>query len=160
MRLPRIFVVAAAFCLPVALTAEVSFNRDIRPILSDKCFRCHGPDANAREADLRLDLEGWAKQDLGGYAAIVPGDPDKSELIWRITEEFEEEVMPPPEVHKPVTAREVELLTQWIKDGASYDVHWSFKPVEKPEIPEVGNAAWCRNEIDYFILSKLDEVGL
>jgi hypothetical protein len=143
-----------------ALLGEVDFNRDIRPILSDKCFRCHGPDAEAREADLRLDLEDRAKGDLGGYSAIVPGDPDDSELIYRVTEDYEDEVMPPPKINKPVTPDEIAKLREWISEGAPYDTHWAFKPVEKQPIPELSNPEWCRNEIDYFILSQLEEAGL
>jgi hypothetical protein len=160
MNFGRLFLIIASVGIHGALVGEVDFNRDIRPILSNKCFRCHGPDENAREADLRLDLEDWAKGDLGGYSAIVPGDSEDSEMIYRITQEDPEEIMPPPKIHKPVTPEEVNKLRQWIDEGAPYDVHWSFKPVVKQIVPEVSNSDWCRNEIDFFILNRLEKEGI
>ena len=156
---PLVLIITITF-FHCALLGKVDFNRDIRPILSDKCFRCHGPDANAREADLRLDLEDYAKADLGGYSAIAPGDPEDSELIYRISEEDPDEVMPPTKIHKPVTTEEVDKLREWIADGAHYDTHWAFKPVREEAIPEVSNPDWCRNEIDFFILSRLEKEGM
>ncbi|RUL82086.1 c-type cytochrome domain-containing protein, partial [Tautonia sociabilis] len=104
------------------------YNRDIRPILSENCFACHGPDSAARKADLRLDHRDDALADRGGYATIVPGDPDASELIYRVESEDELEVMPPPSSHKSLTAEQKATLRRWIAAGAEYEPHWSFIP--------------------------------
>ncbi|MEX2579521.1 MAG: PSD1 and planctomycete cytochrome C domain-containing protein [Verrucomicrobiales bacterium] len=125
-------ILAAVGLVPVLLSAvdeEISFNRDIRPILSDKCFACHGPDPNTREADLRLDM----RDDALAMEAIVPGDLKASELYWRITSDDEIEIMPPPETHKQLTESERELLTRWIEKGAEYEAHWAYLPVERPD---------------------------
>lgn len=110
----------------------VEFNRDIRPILSDKCYACHGPDKEAREADLRLDTEEGSQADLDGHQAIVPGNPDKSALILRINSDDEDLVMPPPSSHLSLKNKEKELLRQWIKEGAKWQGHWSFQPISRP----------------------------
>src|SRR6187431_38792 len=106
------------------------FNRDIRPILSDKCFRCHGPDENERKGGLnglRLDSAEGAREDLGGGAfAIVPGKPEKSELIARVTSSDDEEVMPPRKTGKSLSEQEIDVLKRWITGGASYAQHWSY----------------------------------
>jgi len=130
-------------------TGTLSFNRDIRPILSDKCFFCHGPDEAERKAGLRLDLRAEAID--GG--AIVPGEVKESELYWRITSTDRSEVMPPPETHKSLTPREVETLVRWIEEGAEYENHWAWQPVERPEAPESGPAA-----IDHFVDRALAEL--
>jgi len=137
--------------LPSAMAAEpMLFNRDIRPILSEKCFFCHGPDANHREADLRLDLEAEAKTD-----AIVSGHADQSELISRILSDDSDAVMPPPESGKSLTADEINVLRRWVDEGAAYEAHWSFAAPERPELPEVGDDRWGRNPIDRFVLARL-----
>lgn len=133
---------------------EISFDRDIRPILSDKCFHCHGPDEKHRSADLRLDTLEGATRDLGGYAAIVPGDLEASELVYRITTDDPDEVMPTPKSHLKLTEKEKQLLKEWVKSGAEYEGHWSFEPVEKPEVPE------GEHPVDFFIQQKLREAGL
>lgn len=137
---------------------EVSYNYDIRPILSDKCFACHGPDKNKQEAGLRLDIEANAKAPLretkGAYA-IVPGSPEKSELIKRITSTDPSYLMPTPASHLGVLNKdEITLLTRWIKQGAKYEKHWSFVSPQKAPLPEIKEEKWARNEIDYFIASK------
>lgn len=137
---------------------EIRFNRDIRPILSNNCFYCHGPDEKTQEADLRLDSFEAATRDLGGYAAIVPGKPDESELIFRI--EDHEDPMPPKKSKKVVTKEQLALLRKWIEQGAEYESHWSFMPVEKRDPPEVKNASWSKNEIDRFILARLEAKGI
>ncbi|HUG19142.1 MAG TPA: c-type cytochrome domain-containing protein, partial [Planctomycetaceae bacterium] len=104
----------------VLSAGEIEFNRDIRPILSDKCFACHGPDHNKRQAELRLDKRDDAVRDRDGHFAIAPGKTDMSELIARITSEDEFTVMPPPETGKPLTEKEIETLTKWIAEGAEY----------------------------------------
>ncbi|MFO0897218.1 MAG: c-type cytochrome domain-containing protein [Pirellulales bacterium] len=139
----------------------VDFNRDIRPILSNKCFRCHGPDEAERkggENGLRFDTaNGWL-EDLRGYAAVVPGKPDESELIARIKADDADSVMPPPSLGKPLTPREVELLEQWVADGAKYSRHWSYvKPAA--ELPEVKAADWARGPLDLFVLARLNVKG-
>lgn len=120
----------------VARAARVDFNRDIRPILSDTCFRCHGPDAGSRKAGLRLDQREAALAPLkSGATALVPGDPGRSALIQRLQSADPEEVMPPPEAHKPLTAAQVGLFRQWIEEGAAYAAHWAFIPPVRPPIP-------------------------
>lgn len=136
----------------------VSFGRDIRPILSDRCFTCHGPDDNARMADLRLDIRDSAIAERDGVTAIVPGHPDKSELLLRVSSDDPHVRMPPPETRKPAfTDEEVEAFRRWIAAGAEYENHWSFVPPKRPEVPAVTDAEWCRNPIDRFILHRLEQ---
>ena len=141
---------------------EIRFNRDIRPILSDKCWACHGPDVKARQADLRLDAEESAKAVRDGHAAIVPGDVAKSELVRRIRSTDADEVMPPPKHPKQLTAAEKSLLEQWIKQGAKYEGHWAFVPMQKPEPPRVSAESERRvvNNIDRFVLHEIEQHGL
>ena len=138
----------------------VSFNRDIRPILSNYCFRCHGPDEKERKADLRLDVKSGALADLGGHAAIVPGKPEESALISRIAAADPKERMPPRKIGKKVTAEEIDLLTRWIKQGAPYARHWSYEKPSRPALPTVKNATWPKTPIDYFLLARLEREGL
>lgn len=138
----------------------VSFNHDIRPIMSDTCFQCHGPDKNSREADLRLDSIEGATRDLGGYAAIVPGDPDESELVWRILTDDDSDRMPPVEHPRSLTDREKELFRKWVEQGAEYEAHWAFIPPERRELPDERDPNWERNPIDAFVFSELKERGL
>ncbi|MDA0349621.1 MAG: DUF1553 domain-containing protein [Verrucomicrobia bacterium] len=141
--------------------AEVDFNQDILPVLSDNCFKCHGPDENTREADLRLDIKEGAFGDLGGgFYPIVPGKPDESEMIWHINAEDEDDLMPPPDSGLSLTEREKQLIEQWIEEGAEWKKHWSFEAVKRPDLPKVNYSKWPQNEIDYFILAKLEEGGL
>ncbi len=143
---------------------EISYNRDVRPILSDKCFACHGPDANKRKAGLRLDLESGALAELPenkGHFAIVSGNPEKSELIKRIESVDPKVVMPAPESNLPrLTAEEVDIVRKWIKNGAKYEKHWAFVPPLKSELPEVRKEQWVKNEIDNFVLQKIEDSGL
>jgi hypothetical protein len=139
----------------------ISFNRDIRPILSDKCFTCHGPDRNTLEAGLRLDVaESGAGFDGAHAFAIVPGDAEASELIDRVYSEKSRVVMPPPEVKNPLTDEEKALLVRWIEAGAVYEPHWSFAAIEKPLPPRVTGDTWSRNVIDRFVYAKLAERGI
>ncbi|WP_206352071.1 PSD1 and planctomycete cytochrome C domain-containing protein [Tautonia rosea] len=138
----------------------VDFNRDIRPILSNKCLFCHGPDEAERKAGLRLDVRDDALDASKGYAAILPGNPDESELIYRVESEDALEVMPPPSVGNPVTPEEAELLRRWVEQGAEYAVHWSYAPPKRPDLPEVSDPSWPRNSIDHFILNRLHAEGL
>ncbi len=140
---------------------KLVFNRDIRPILADKCFKCHGPDAKQRKGKLRLDDERAAKGPAAsGSAAIVPGKLDESELYERITAQDADEKMPPPDSGKSLSAAEIGQLKKWIEEGAVYEGHWAFMPPVRPAMPAVKNWAWCRNPIDFFIIAKLEAVGL
>lgn len=134
---------------------QVSYNFHIRPILSDKCFACHGPDANKREADLRLDTEAGAfaaLKESPGKFALVSGNLEKSEVFHRITSTDPGEMMPPPESNLSLTEEEVTLIKRWIEQGAKYEPHWAFLKVKKPEVPKVD---WGTNEIDAFTLRKM-----
>ena len=143
--------------LPLSAGAAVDFNRDIRPILSDKCFHCHGPDEETREADLRLDTFEGATEGGEFDLPVIPGKPDESEVIARVLETDPDDVMPPPETHKKVSAEEVALLRQWITEGAKYDDPWTYKdPVSHPA-PEVSTKDWPVNFVDFFILSRLEK---
>jgi hypothetical protein len=145
-------------------TVLIDFNRDIRPILSDKCWSCHGPDATAKKIKLRLDDEASAKANLGGSSdqrfAVVPNHPEQSELIKRITSEDQYERMPPASAGKTLTAREIELLRAWIQQGAPWARHWAFVVPQRPALPGVKNTAWPRNALDYFVLAQLEAKGL
>ncbi len=149
-----------AFFTSVTARAEVDFNRQIRPILSDRCFHCHGPDAKNQKSDLRFDSEENALADLGGYFAIVPGDLEKSELHHRINTDDPDDVMPPPDSNRSLSKKEIALLDGWIRQGAPFDKHWAFKVPARPSLPKISQPDWPRNEIDHFILHRLDENGL
>jgi len=137
--------------------AVIEFNRDIRPILSDKCFACHGPDSGTREAGLRLDTEAGAMAN----DVVKPGDAAASELIKRIVAADPDEVMPPPESHKQLTAPEKRLLADWIDAGAQWQAHWAFIAPVRPDVPRVEGAGdWARNPIDHFTLAKQRERGM
>ena len=147
---------AASFFAPFHGQDPVDFDLDIRPLLVDRCFACHGPDASTRAADLRLDERAAAIEDRGSYAAIVPGDADSSELIARITSEFEFEQMPPPEAHKePFQPHEIELIRRWIDDGATWSKHWAFEAPVKDPLPVDGE-----HPVDAFVLARLRAQGL
>lgn len=143
-----------------AAAQTVDFNRDVRPILSNNCFACHGPDEKVRKAELRLDTREGAIADLGGHAAIVPGKTDSSELIKRVVSTERGEVMPPVKTGKKLTANEVEILKRWVKEGANYSKHWAYVAPVRPELPAVKNTAWPKNAIDRFILARLEKEGL
>ena len=145
---------------PVSADA-IDFNRDIRPLLSDRCFACHGPDEEDRQAGLRLDDDAAAKAELGsGLTAIVPGNVAASELLARITSSDPDVVMPPPEVGKPISPAESELLARWIAAGAEYRDHWAFERVERPAVPEVADQHWPLTPVDRFIRARLEDEGL
>ncbi len=138
----------------------VSFNRDIRPILSDNCFACHGPDKNQRKADLRLDTEEEALADRGGYAAIVPGKPDESELYRRISAADAKQRMPPAKFGKKLSQPQIELMRRWIEQGARWQKHWSLLAATRPALPRLKNPSWPENAIDHFVLARLEQEGL
>lgn len=143
------------------LPALVDYNFHVRPILSDRCFACHGFDENAREADLRLDEAEAAYRLLdNGRQVISPGKVKNSEFWHRIHSEDPEQIMPPPESNLTLTAYEKELLSKWIEQGAEYKDLWSFTSPIKPEVPKISKETWANNEIDHFILEKLEGTGL
>ncbi len=146
------------FASIVHAAEPLNFNRDIRPILSSKCFSCHGPDGQDRDADYRLDTKEGAFADLGGYAAIVPGNPDESELIYRITTDDASELMPPPKHKNPLTEEEKKLLNRWIEEGAAFAGHWAYEPIARPELPQV--EAGSEHAIDHFIGATLHKEQL
>ncbi len=136
---------------------DIQFNRDVRPIFSDKCFACHGPDGNARQTDLRLDNEAGAVADLGGIRAIVPGDLEASVLFHRVSTDDPDERMPPVDEGPALTPREVDVLRRWIEQGAPWQPHWSLSPPRRPSLPNVNDVAWVRGEIDHFVLARLEQ---
>ncbi|HYT91262.1 MAG TPA: DUF1549 domain-containing protein, partial [Gemmataceae bacterium] len=138
----------------------VEFNRDVRPILSDACFQCHGPDKANRKAGLRLDTETGAFADLGGYRAIAPGKPADSEVLRRVLASDDSKRMPPAATGRKLTAAEVDRLRRWIEQGAKWQKHWSLLPPRRPELPPVKDTHWPRNPIDHFILARLEREGL
>lgn len=135
---------------------SVEYNRDIRPILSENCFACHGPDSASRKADLRLDQREAAIT----AGALAPGDTEGSELLHRIASSDPDEVMPPPRTTKKLTSVQKETLARWIKQGAKYQPHWSLIPPKRPTLPSVKDSSWVRNPIDQWILARLESIGL
>ncbi len=149
--------------LAPAVAEPVDFNRDIKPILSNRCYFCHGPDPEERQGGidgLRLDTREGALEDLGGHAAIVPGDAAASMLIERITSAEEGVIMPPLDSGHKLTPGEIKLLRQWIEQGAPYAEHWSYVPPVRPELPHVKRADWPRTPVDHFILARLEQQEL
>lgn len=161
----RFFVLVVLLTLPAAWTVgtdrrcqadqPIDFGRDVRPILSDKCFYCHGPDAGARQADLRLDR----RDDAISAGAIVAGEPAESEIVARIMSHDPDYVMPPPQTGKTVSAAERQILRRWIEQGGTYAQHWAFTPPKHPQPPPV-TSSWERNPIDSFVLRELKQRGL
>src|SRR5262245_18922356 len=162
----------AAGCLGLALTGAariaavaqsaspappISFNRDIRPILANNCFACHGPDEKQRETKFHFDTEEGAFLEAG---VIVRGNAAYSMLVQRITNPDPAERMPPPESGHALTDRQIALLRRWIEEGAKWDTHWAYTAPKRPDLPAVADAAWVRNPIDRFILARLEREGL
>jgi len=161
LRLPIAYTLLAAIASPLAAASDPpSFTRDIKPLLSNRCFNCHGPDAETREGGddepLRLDTFEGATADLGDRAAIVPGKLDASELIARITSTDASDVMPPPDSGATLTPAEIDLLSRWVAAGAEYEPHWAYVPPVRPTVPTVKNTTWPKNDIDRFILARLE----
>src|SRR5947208_859520 len=155
------FPIVALFAVPAAGRGQpVDFNREVRQILSNNCFACHGPDEKVRKADLRLDTKEGALADRDGAPAIVPGKPDASELVKRVSSTDRSEMMPPPKTGKKLSKTEIDTLTRWVKEGAPYARHWAYVPPVRPELPAVKNAAWPKNPIDRFVLARLEKEGL
>ena len=143
-----------------AAEPALSFNRDIRPILSANCFACHGLDAKQRKADLRLDVADGAFAERDGHAAVKPRDLAGSEVWRRVTSDDPDVVMPPPATKRKLTDEQKQTIRLWIEQGAAYQQHWAFEVPVQPAIPDVANPAWARNELDRFILARLDREGL
>ena len=142
--------------ISVVVAADVvDFQRDVRPVLADKCFQCHGPDEENREGKLRLDVVSTAQQ-----SALAPGQPDDSDFIARITTDDPEIRMPPPDSGSNLSKAEVELLRRWIEQGADYQTHWAFVAPIRPPIPQVSNQSWVRNGIDAFVMRRLEREKL
>ena len=158
-------IIALGPLLVFATVAEavekVRFNRDVRPILSGNCFFCHGPDEKKREGHRRLDTREGALAENDGVRAVVPGQPDASELLARVLSHDKDELMPPPKSKKPpLTAAQIATLRQWIAEGAEYEGHWAFLPLSDAPPPAVKGKAWVKNGIDNFILAKLESENL
>src|SRR5688572_28119638 len=142
--------IAITLLLAAALPAEVRFNRDIRPIMADTCFRCHGPDKNTRMAGMRLDIRDEAlKPTASGAVPIVPGDPEKSAIVQRVFAPAPR-TMPPAHIHKDLTAAQKQTIRQWVAEGAKYEGHWAYQPVQRPALAS----------IDAFIQERLAREGL
>ena len=158
------FVLLVICASASAWSAEqaVDFNREVRPLLSDRCYGCHGPDANkGRKAGLRLDEpEGAMKKLKSGEIAVVPGDVEKSAMVHRMLSTDPEEIMPPPELHRPLSAAEKDVLTRWIKQGAKYDQHWAFVSPRAHPTPPIAEPTWAKDPLDAFIAEKAANLGL
>jgi len=154
-------VAAIAICTQFSPAADLSFSQHVRPILADNCFKCHGHDQQQRKGKFRLDVpESAMKPGKSGHVPIVPGKPDESELVKRITASNPEDRMPPVDSNKRLTAEQIETLKQWVAQGARYEAHWSFIPPVRPDVPQVTNRDWTRTPIDRFILARLEKEGI
>lgn len=162
--LPAVLIVSFAtlFGSPSLQAAPaLGYNRDVRPILSDACFQCHGPDEKERKGGLRLDVRDEAiKPAKSGARAVVPGKTAESELLARVQSTDSEEVMPPPKSHKKISAAQIAILKQWIEEGAPYELHWAFVPLKPVAVPAIKQAARVRNPVDAFVLHSLERTGL
>lgn len=158
----RLTVIFWLGMLTASLRADtLDYGKDIQPLLAEHCYACHGPDENTREAGLRFDERDSATAELNsGRRAIVPGQPDRSEMIRRLVSSDPDEQMPPPEFRKRPSDEAKAALREWVRNGAEYTQHWAFTPVRKPTLPQVKQAHWPRNEIDHFILSALESRGM
>ena len=166
MRKPHLallpFLVSATF----AAEESVQFNRDIRPIVAENCFHCHGPDPGTRKAGLRLDTEAGffaARVDKQGKEeppTIIKGKADQSTLYQRMLSTDEDEIMPPPETHKKLKPAEIALVRRWIEQGAPWQPHWSLVAPQKASLPKTSDDSWTKNPIDQFVRAKLDAAGL
>ncbi|MEO7652986.1 MAG: DUF1553 domain-containing protein [Bryobacteraceae bacterium] len=146
--------------LPLSASGDaVVFNRDVRPIFSDKCYTCHGPDKANRKTNLRFDVEADAMANLGKHFAIVPGDPSRSEMIRRVTTDNKALRMPPVYTGVKLTDREIDVLRRWVEQGAKWQKNWSLIPPVRAAYPNLKNREWAKNGIDYFVLDRLEREG-
>jgi hypothetical protein len=156
----QILIIFLSFAVSFFAEDRLAFNRDIRPILSDNCFSCHGPDSHGRKADLRLDTREGATTVNDGVRAIVPGDPEASEALARLLTDDPDDKMPPPEHEKHLDAAEIATIRRWIKEGAEYESHWAFIAPTRPEPPKVADKTWHTNPVDRFVYSAVAGKGL
>src|SRR5271165_5145591 len=156
------FTFAAARCqTSPAAPPHIDFDRQVRPILSDKCYTCHGPDEKNRMAKLRFDMkDGGAFAEHNGYTVVKPGDSANSRLYQRISSDKKSFQMPPASTGQALTPAQIEVIKKWIDEGAKWETHWAYAVPQRPEIPKVSNPAWVRNPIDAFVLANLDKSGL
>ena len=140
------------------LGSTVDFNHDIRPILSEHCFPCHGPDRNHRKGGLRLDQPDVLTKADEGDSIILPGSAGKSPLIQRVLSHDPDEVMPPPDALLELNPSQKDILVQWVNEGAHWDTHWSFVPPVERTLPEVNMRSWSRHAIDFFVLEQLESM--
>jgi hypothetical protein len=156
-----LFFITAAVTAQVGGAAQpIDFNRDVRPILSNNCFHCHGFDPADREADLRLDVQEDAGDIRGAAAVIDAANPAESELLVRVTSDDPDVRMPPADSGKELTPEQIDILKRWVAEGAKFDKHWAFVPPVRPAVPEVKDKSWVRNPIDAFVLARLEREGL
>ncbi len=162
LRIPTLTATLATIIFPSAHAEEAPprFNRDVRPILSENCFACHGPDEKKREAKLRLDLPEEATRARKGVTPVVPGKPEASEVMARVVSTDPDERMPPPDAHLALSEKEIDTLRRWIAAGAEYEQHWAFIAPERAPLPEISRPEWAQNAIDTFILARLDREKL
>ncbi|MEK6235192.1 MAG: PSD1 and planctomycete cytochrome C domain-containing protein [Planctomycetales bacterium] len=155
------FIMGALLCSAVLRAeAPIDFNRQIRPILAESCFKCHGPDADKREGELQIDDEKSATIDRDGHRVVVSGDPAKSELYQRLITDDPDERMPPPDSKKSISKDQIELLRKWIEQGGTFAKPWAQVPPTRPALPKVSDAKWPRNDVDRFVAAKLDQAKL
>src|SRR5688500_14000255 len=167
-RMKRLIVIvililaSAATAVPARAQAleKLDYSRDVLPILSANCFVCHGRDASTREADMRLDVRAESTRVRDDVAPIVPGKPDASMVIFRVTSDDEEVRMPPPERANRLTKQQVDVLRQWIMEGAEYNEHWAFIPPKRTSVPEVADAEWAKHPVDRFVRARLEREKL
>jgi hypothetical protein len=158
-RLMRVALVTASASATTAAAsaADIGYRRDVLPLLSDRCFKCHGPDSASREAGLRLDQPEAAIAELeSGAKAIVPGDAQQSALVERIFSDDPDVMMPPADSGKSLSAAEKDLLRRWVQSGAEYQPHWAFVAPVRPDVPTVRHADLVNNPIDAFVLARLE----
>ena len=145
----------------IGAAEPVDFGREIRPVLADRCFACHGLDESSRETDMRLDTKEGLYQELdSGDVAVVPGEPEQSAIYTRLVTSDEDMRMPPVDSGKELSSEEIEAIKRWIDQGAEWKQHWSLMPIERPELPTAGSTTWGRNEIDRFVAARLEKAGL
>ncbi len=153
-------LISTAFAADAPVPAKIAYNRDVRPILADTCFKCHGFDKNTREADLRLDVREAALAKIDGIFPIVPGKPEESEIWKRINTKDEDDVMPPKKEHRQLSARDREVIRKWIEQGAEYEPHWAYIAPMRPAVPPEKKDGFSRNPIDAFVLARQQAAGL
>ena len=145
--------------LAIPVRAQDGLAAKARAILAENCFDCHGPDKAQRKAKLRLDVREGAVRDLGGYRSVMPGKPDQSELIARLVTKDGDELMPPMKTGKSLSQKEIDILKQWIEEGAEYPVHWSFRPIRPSALPRLQKQEGVQSPIDHFVFAKLESMG-